>query len=455
MDTRRLKRLISRILTPPESDKDPRDVESQQDQSAKEILDNHSQIDRNSLWRILEVTRQLGAPCDLRTMLGRVIDLAREVLDAERGSVFLYDEETDELFTFVASGIDELRLPADQGIVGTCAQSMEMVNVEDCYADERFNQEVDRKTGFRTRCLLSVPLVGIEGDLVGVLQLLNKVGGIFEKDDERIATVLAAQCAVALQRTRWMEDYVVRQRQEQDLLIAREIQQDVLPGSMPTLEHYELTGWNRPADEAGGDIFDAVALNEHQVLLLVGDASGHGIGPALSVTQVRSMLRVCLRLEAPLDSIISHVNNQLSEDLAAGRFVTAFFGLIDNRTHEVMYQSTGQGPIYFYRKATNEWIRMGPTTVPLGLMNNIRLAPPATFSFEPGDLLLVISDGIFEHPCETDEQFGEERVKSMVVEKQEHSVTEISEILVETVDQFAGKTPQADDMTIVMVRRTD
>ena len=131
-------------------------------------------LDREILERILAVTRQLARPLDLQTMLERVIDEGRAVLRADRGTVFLYDAETDELFSTVATGTDTLRIPADRGIVGECARTRRVINVPDCYADPRFNRDIDRKTGYRSRCLLTVPLVGYDDSLVGVLQVLNK-----------------------------------------------------------------------------------------------------------------------------------------------------------------------------------------------------------------------------------------------------------------------------------------
>src|SRR5512145_3491206 len=102
-------------------------------------------LDRETLERILEVTRQLARPLDLQTMLERVIDEGRTVLRADRGTVFLYDPQTDELFSRVATGTGTLRIPADRGIVGESARTRRVVNVPDCYADPRFNREVDRK----------------------------------------------------------------------------------------------------------------------------------------------------------------------------------------------------------------------------------------------------------------------------------------------------------------------
>ena len=111
------------------------------------------------LEQILEVTRKLAAPFDLTTMLSEVVDSARKVLQADRGTVFLYDKEADELEMTVGTDMDAIRFPATQGIAGQCVQTREIINVPDCYEDSRFNPEFDRKSGYRTRCMLTLPLI--------------------------------------------------------------------------------------------------------------------------------------------------------------------------------------------------------------------------------------------------------------------------------------------------------
>ena len=220
------------------------------------IGDESTQLSATALERILEVTRSLARPSDTTTMLENIIDASRTVLEAERGTVFLYDAKNKELVARVATGQVEMRVPDDKGIVGKCAQTRRVINVPDCYADPRFNQDIDRETGYRTRCLMTVPLIGHDDSLEGVLQVLNKRDGVFTETDERVATALAAQCAVALQRTRLLKDLVSKERMERELLVARQIQMRVLPQVMPQIEGCDVFGWCRPADQTGGDIFD-------------------------------------------------------------------------------------------------------------------------------------------------------------------------------------------------------
>jgi phosphoserine phosphatase len=150
-----------------------------------------------ALAEILEVTRKLATPFDLVTLLTQVIDAARSVLRADRGTVYIYAPDTDELVVSVATELEAIRFPATQGIAGECAQTRQLINVPDCYADPRFNPSFDKETGYRTRCMLTLPLVDLDDALVGVLQILNKHDGVFTRDDERHA-IYRFLCAVAL-----------------------------------------------------------------------------------------------------------------------------------------------------------------------------------------------------------------------------------------------------------------
>jgi phosphoserine phosphatase len=406
-----------------------------------------------AMWRILEVTRELARPLDLNTMLSHVIDATRAVLQADRGTVFLYDARTNELYSTVATGVAALRFPAGRGIVGECAERRRLINVPDCYSDPRFNPEADRKTGYRTKCLLTVPLVGYDNSLVGVMQVLNKLDGVFSEEDERMATALAAQCAVAIQRTQMLLEMVENEKVKRELAVARDIQMRVIPNAVPKLAGYDIAGWCRPANEAGGDIFDVIAVDGNRLMLLLGDATGHGVGPALSVTQVRAMLRMAVRLGADLDEAFHHINDQLADDLPDNRFVTAFMGLLDTQNHRVIYHSGGQGPLLHFHAATGQCEWRGSSTPPMGMMAHLDRAAPRKNDLAPGDILALITDGIFEYENPKREPFGQDRVSALILEHQHQSMSRLLEMIVHDVERFAELAPQNDDMTMLLVRR--
>ncbi len=401
---------------------------------------------------ILALTGKLAAPFDLTTMLREVVAAAKQVLDAERGTVWLYDPKADELILEVATDIAPIRIPAGTGLVGTCARNRQPINVRDCYADPRFDPGMDKRYGFRTRCMLTLPLVDHKNVLVGVMQVLNKKHGVFEAEDEALATVLAAQCAVALQRVRMTESLIEGEKMRQQLEMARVVQMSTLPATMPSVPGYEVYGTFRPADLTGGDTFD-LALLEQGLLVVLGDATGHGIAPALSVTQMQAMLRMAFRMGADLETAFTQVNNQLSGFLAEDRFITAFIGLLDAAAHRLRFHSGGQAPILFYDAARGACTHYKPTSFPLAAMPITQLKSAVTVEMRPGDILVLLSDGIYEYRDARNQEFGEGRVEEIVRANCARPVAELSAILLEAVQAFAGNAMQEDDMTVVLLKR--
>jgi phosphoserine phosphatase RsbU/P len=443
---------------------------------------------RAALERVLAVARVIGQSANLGEILELVIDAMRDTLDAERATVFQYDPATKELFTTVAHGLNgvfksvrasearqgdalpQIRIPVGTGIAGQAAASRAMINIPDAYADSRFNAEVDRKTGFRTRSILTVPLVGHEGELIGVAQVLNKRGGAFGPDDEALAQALAAQAAVAIRRGRLIEDRVVRERLERDLQVARSIQQQTFPRVLPVAPGFDIAAMASPADETGGDAYDIVGLRRAapgvngspvvasniaatEVLFLLGDATGHGIGPALSATQVRSMLRMAIRLNADLSGIVHHVNQQLCEDLPSSRFVTAWFGRLDVTAGVLEGLSAGQGPLLFYQASSQTCRVIEPGGVPLGIVEEWRYDKPFSLAMQPGDVFVALTDGFFEAAAPSGDRCGEERIIENVRALAGQSAAGILDGLVAALHAFTSGAPAEDDQTGIVLKR--
>ncbi|TFG64313.1 MAG: GAF domain-containing protein [Gemmatimonadales bacterium] len=316
---------------------------------------SHTNPPADALEHLLDVTLKLAGPFELMAMLEEVIEAGKTALNVEKIHLWMHDPDTLELVLRMPAGAERVRLPVDRGLIGECARTREIINVPDCYADSRFSPELDERTGYRSNNMLVLPLVGHAETLVGVLQLLNDRDGVFDDNDQRIAAYMAAQCATALQRAQMSDAMVTSARLKEDVSVAREVQMSTVPQKMPTVKGYDLFGTFLPADETGGDTFDIVTLDDGRLFVCMGDATGHGIGPALPATQMQAMFRLALRLGTDLDSAFMHVNNQLTEDLSDDRFVTAFVGLLDPNDHNMYFHSGGQGPILHFRGASRSW----------------------------------------------------------------------------------------------------
>lgn len=411
------------------------------------------------LERLLEVSRRLGATVDLDPLLEAIAAAATQVLDCERATVFLLDRERDELHSRLATGLEaspaaEIRFPVGRGIAGEVARTGAVVNIPDAYADPRFNPEFDKRSGFRTANLLTLPLTGHDGRIVGVLQVLNKRGGPFAPRDEEVAAFLGTQAGVALQRQALLEEYATKRRFERDLNIARDIQQGLLPKEQPQVAGFDIAGWNRPADLTGGDYYDFVPLADGGLAISIADVTGHGIGPALVVSEARALFRAVVRDATDLAADADRVQALLAQDLPEGRFVTVFCGVLDPVRGSVRFVSAGQGPILVYRHADGGMVELPTQGLPLGIVPELPYEPAVEQPLAEGDMLVLLTDGFFEWANPDGEQFGTERVHEVVHRHRADSAAALIAALHAAVLEFARGTPQGDDLTAVIVKRT-
>lgn len=406
-----------------------------------------------NLRAVLEVSRELAAMEELTTLLSKIEKAALRVLECERATVFILDRERNELYSRLATGVDEIRFSAERGIAGEVVRTGEIVDVPDAYADSRFNPEIDRKTGFKTRNMISFPLRGFDHSIIGVLQLLNRTGGDDAWDGELVKT-FAAQVGVALQRQLLIEHFAEKQRLERDLDIARTIQQGLLPDKPAEVAGFDIAGWNKPADQTGGDCYDYLRLCDDTLAVTIADATGHGIGPALMIAECRALFRATIGL-APdnLTAAVERVNNLLCEDLPDDRFVTAFFGVVSAKRSEMTYLSAGHGPIIRYTHADDRIEEFKANGVPLGIMADVPFPEPDVFKMAPGDMMIVVTDGFFEWADAEKNQYGLERMYNLIRANRARSSAEIIRLLHESVLAFAQGTPQNDDLTAVIVKR--
>jgi len=401
---------------------------------------------------LLEMARTLGSTCDLDKLLGMVVKYSMELLDAERATLFLYDKEHKELYSRIAEGTGEFRISVDTGLAGAAARSLEIINVDDVYKDDRFNPEVDKQTGYRTRNILSCPLTDYDGQLVGVLQVLNKRQGAFSEHDIGLAEALSAQAGVALQRAHLIEEYLEKQHLEHSLEIAHEVQQKLFPSEDPHLAGFDIAVWNRPCDATGGDCCDFLRLDDERLVLTLGDVSGHGVGPALVSGAARAMLRAMNSFDDDIAGVLGKVNDLITADLADNRFVTVFSGVLNGATGELKYCSAGQGPLLWLHAADNKVDTLGATGIPIGIMSGAQYELAPAVKMQTGDIFALLTDGFYEWANSNSELFGIERVIDVIKAHQAKSAKDILPAIIDAVEAFAD-SKQTDDLTAILIKK--
>lgn len=411
----------------------------------------------SALYRLLEVTRVMAAEVDSTTILEVIATEACEALVCDRATVYQYDPKRDELFTLVATELEigEIRRGLDEGISGYVARCREMVNVPDPAKDPRWNPTVDRATGFQTRSILAAPLVSPrDGALLGVIQCLNNRGGPFDAYDELLLEAFSQHAAVAIDRARLVGELKERQAIDLSLNVARNVQRGFMPGRLPDIAGYEAATWWYPNQAVGADYCDVAPLPDGRVGLVIADVSGHGLGPSLLMASARAALRALMLDHTSAERLLALLGQSLAPDLQNGLFITMVIAALDPRTHTVEYANAGHAPADHFSARTATFTSLEATGLPLGVVDQPEYPPMPPIRLEPGDLLVLCTDGIVEATDAAGQPFGHARLRALVRASAREPVADLVRRLGAEVEAYYDGPSPADDLTVLVVRRT-
>ncbi|HXZ80168.1 MAG TPA: PP2C family protein-serine/threonine phosphatase [Terriglobales bacterium] len=240
---------------------------------------------------------------------------------------------------------------------------------------------------------------------------------------------------------------------QHDLQVARSIQQSLLPKERPPITGFDIAGWNEPAEDTGGDYFDWMTLDDGKFVATLGDVTGHGIGPALLAAACRAYSRASFRAGHDLSTTLGHINQALQHDLTPERFVTFVAAVCAPDGAEAEILSAGHGPLLVYSRSSDRFTELEAQAVPFGILPFFNSDPPARLRLNPGDLLLLITDGFCEWENERGEDFGVQRAEEVIRASRDLSSAEIIAKLYDAVITFANGTSQKDDLTAVLIKR--
>jgi sigma-B regulation protein RsbU (phosphoserine phosphatase) len=401
---------------------------------------------------VLAVSRLLAVPMELDLMLQHIAEMCTDMLGCERASIFLYDPDTSQLWTKIALNSKEIRVPCTAGMVGHAFTTNALVLVTDPYRDPRFNPEPDRRSGFVTRNLLTCPMVGVDGKPLGVIQAVNKRIGHFDQQDPAMIQLLADQAGVAIQRHQLQLVAVETAALRHEMDLAMQLQQALIPAVKPDVVGIESVGWTLAASTTGGDCFDLWKTLDDRLGILVADASGHGLGPAMMVTQARTLVRALSEIETHPHRLLARVNDRLADDLGGGRFVTAFYGMLSS-DGRLDWSSAGHGPVFIRPTPDAELIELEPPCPPLAVIAPWWEAEPESHQIEPGGSIILVSDGIFEASNDQGVMFGVPRMRDLIEEHRHAAPEVLLGALRDAATAWKGTPGPDDDQTIVIVRR--
>lgn len=406
---------------------------------------------------MLTVSQGLAAAVDLDDLLELIVSELVQAIDAERGTLYLIDEERGELFSRVlledVGILREVRVKIGQGIAGHVAASGEVLNIPCAYDDPRFVSAFDQVTGYRTETVLAAPMRNPQQGIIGVVQLLNKKGGAFTERDERLLVAMAAQAAISIENARLYAQEIRQRLIDQELETARAIQKSFLPDVVPQHAGWDIAAFWRPMREVAGDFYDFYALPDGRLAVVIADVSGKGVPAALFMALSVTVLRFAMGLGFAPGELMDRANQAIIADQQSKMFATVFAGYLDLGSGVLQFASGGHNPPLLCRAATGRCEYLTASGVAVGVFKGADYAE-GTVTLVDGDVLVLYTDGITEVFNAEEEEFGEERLEQLVVKHASRPADRLANLIVETAAAFGQERGAFDDETLVVIKRS-
>lgn len=423
--------------------------------SYAKFLTGDSSQDQRSFTTLMEMIGEMISEPNYRTLLRRMVSTILRLNDAERGILLL--RRGDRYVTRVAIDADggdlgeapPVAKSVIDGVIRTGKPIIERVDGSHQVLD--LSHSV---AAMRLRQLMCAPLRA-GGETLGVIYVDSRLVGVPRThEDLSLFNAQAGLLAMAIMNQRLLRETLATREMQHELQTARQIQTGLLPVSPTTHAGIELAGRSDPSSRVGGDYFDFIPIDQDRCALVIGDVSGHGIGPALIMANVRAHLRSLILTRGKLIGLYGFMNRALCEDLTNGMFVSLFVGLYDAKTRKLEFQNAGQIPPVVYSPENDEFSAIDSTAPALGVIDDISAGPCPSKSIRPGEYLICVTDGVTEAPSEGGELYGEERLKSVIrqLAREGAAPAAIVERIREDVTKFRGSIPARDDVTISVAR---
>ena len=408
---------------------------------------------------LLSIVSQVGIALLPRTSLEdtlkMTIDLVFQAIPAERGFLFL--KEDGDLTCKIARGAHHDALPTasqvqlSRSITNKVISEGASVLTSDAMHDPRF-QSQNSIVLSQIRSVMAVPLASGE-ETFGMIYVDNPFHSRFKEEDLKVLTTIASVASIKIEHERLLEERLEKRRMEEELKVASEIQMRLQPVAPPQIEGWDMTGVSFPCREIGGDYYDFIRRkSDNRLIVAVGDVSGKGTGAALLMSSLHAAVRAQSQTRLAISGVMREINEYIFENSPSNKFLTLFYGELDPETGTLVYSNGGHNTPMLVR-ATGEIISLDQGGLPIGMMKGVQYQE-ATVFFNPGDSLIIYSDGITESINDRDEEFGEERLIEVVKHNLSRSASGIRDRIDEALSRFVGTTAPVDDMTLMIIKRT-
>ncbi|MCP4567607.1 MAG: SpoIIE family protein phosphatase [FCB group bacterium] len=399
---------------------------------------------------LYEVSKQLSHSLTLDEVLHNILTALKKVVDFTAGSVYLIDDKSGAVDTITSVGYDsavkaDLHLKIGEGIVGDVARTGEAQVVPDTSKDDRYIT-----ARHETRSEIVVPILS-DGKMIGALNLEHDYLDAFSGEDQEILSAFASQAAISIERARMHKFMLDQKKMDEQLSIARAIQNTFLPNTVPSLRNFDLWGANIPSGEVGGDYYDFIQIVENQVGIAIADVSGKGIPASLIMASFRASLIAEIRNNYAIRTICRKVNNLLCESLEPENFVTAIYGVLDAKNAIFTFSNCGHNPGLILR-ADNSVEELGEGGIILGIRPDSKYEERPIY-FNDGDILCLFTDGVTEAENAREEQYETDRLIETITRYRHLSAAEIGAKIIESVRAFSHSGIFMDDLTLIILKR--
>ena len=399
-----------------------------------------------------DLATAIGGTSDPTAIMRIIVKRSLKTVSAEQGVITLIDQKTSDpsktLIRTMESSKEQAAIHPDQSVLGWMMTYQKPLVINDTTSDQRFK---GTKWDSSVRSLLCVPMIA-RSNLVGTLTIYNKKDpGGFTEADQRLVAILAGQSAQVLENARLHEEEATLQMIQEELQVANQIQSRLLPQAKPTVPGYDVAGTSRPARSVGGDFYDFVAIDDGRLCFWVGDVAGKGLPAALTMATVQATLRGSTASRHETRACLSSANQYLCANTARGMFVTLFVGFLDPTGHMLRYGNAGHNRPLVFREGEPA-TTLGNGDLVLGFSESIEYNE-WKLEVQPGDIVVVYSDGITESMSPHRDQYGEERLARTIEEHRSESAEAIIGHIMAAVSEHAAGESQADDLTIAIIKR--
>jgi len=418
---------------------------------------------------LLEATSLLHSQLPLDSVLGAMLDHTIAITHADRGLLIEPGESgslpAGSFKVRLARGKGGETLPPESIVPSQTALGQAIDRKASVISQDLNLADLDLKSAQsivaqHLRSIVAIPLYAMpransmesvmlkQGQLLGVVYLDSRRPAAFSDLDRQILDALGMEAASILDNARLVEQERERQRMEQELSIARDIQQAMLPQGLRDFPHLAVTGSHNPCHAVGGDYYDVFPVDKNRTAFLIADVSGKGLGAALLTTMLQGSLSAMTLGTDPV-RVFNHINKFLCEHAEVGRYATLFFAILDSDGSLEFINAGHPSPLLLRRGEVSELYTEG--SLPVGLVAQAEYTA-ATLKLEDEDTLVLFSDGITEAQDPERELFGFTRLRDLLANRQDTSLESLRKTVLDTVNEFCRGESQADDMTLLLVR---